>query len=97
VHAPVAEITGDSHERLIDRLVKLAAAIGYTVQITDTGPLTGTAMPPLPDPDRRAARAQRTARRTHPRLALAHALVAADPEAPQLSYAEGELIAESVA
>jgi hypothetical protein len=42
LRAPIAEITRDSHERLIARLTELAGEIGYTVQIADTGAADGT-------------------------------------------------------
>jgi hypothetical protein len=42
LQAPVAEITGDSHERLIARLIEVAGEIGYAVQIADTGPADGS-------------------------------------------------------
>jgi antirestriction protein ArdC len=96
LQAPVAEITGDSHERLITRLTTLADEIGYTVQITDTGAADGTCHP--------GQRTIRVADRLAPngRLValiheLAHALVSVDDQALELDYAEGELIAESVA
>ena len=96
LHAPVAEITGDSHERLIARLIELAGEIGYTVEIADTGAADGTC--------HTGQRQIRIAERLAPngRLVafiheLAHALVAVDDQAPELDYAEGELIAESVA
>ena len=96
LHAPVAEITGDSHERLTARLIELAGEIGYTVEIADTGAADGT------------CHIQKRHIRIADRLApngrlvafiheLAHALVAVDDQAPELDYAEGELIAESVA
>ena len=96
LHAPVAEITGDSHERLIARLTELAGEIGYAVQITDTGAADGTCH----TTEQRIKVAERLA--PNGRLValiheLAHALVAVDDQAPQLDYAEGELIAESVA
>jgi len=93
---PIAEIRGDSHENLIAGLVDLAGQLRYTVQIADRGPADGTCNP--------RTRQITVAARLEPngRLAaliheLAHALVAEDPDAPQLDYAQGELVAESVA
>jgi hypothetical protein len=96
LEAPVAEITGSSHERLIARLTELAGEIGYTVQIADTGAADGICH----ISQRQILIAERLA--PNGRLValiheLAHALVAVDDQAPELDYAEGELIAESVA
>jgi hypothetical protein len=96
LRTPVAEITGSSHERLIARLIDVAGEIGYTVQITDTGAADGICH----TGQRQISIAERLA--PNGRLValiheLAHALVAVDDQAPQLDYAEGELIAESVA
>jgi len=93
---PIAEIRGDSHEDCIAGLVGLVGEIGYTVTFTDTGRADGVCS---------AAQKQvRVADRLegNGRLAaliheLAHALVAEDEAAPQLDYAQGELVAESVA
>jgi hypothetical protein len=41
LEAPVAEITGDSHQHLIDQLIALAGEIGYTVKVADTGAADG--------------------------------------------------------
>lgn len=96
LQAPVAEITGDSHERHIARLTQLAGEIGYSVQIVDTGAADGA----CDIQQRRIRIAERLA--PNGRMValiheLAHALVAVDEQAPELDYAEGELIAESVA
>ena len=93
---PIAEIRGDSHEDCIAGLAVLAGEIGYTVTFTDTGRADGVCS---------AANKQiRVAERleANGRLAaliheLAHALVAEDEAAPKLDYAQGELVAESVA
>ncbi len=96
LHPPVAEITGDSHQQLIARLTELAGEIGYTVQVSDTGVADGLCR----IRDRQIEVAERLS--PNGRLValiheLAHALVAVDDQAPELDYAEGELIAESVA
>ena len=93
---PIAEIRGDSHEDLIAELVDLAGEIGYTVTFGDTGPADGLCNAK----EKRIAVAERL--EANGQLAaliheLAHALVAEDPDAPRLDYAQGELIAESVA
>lgn len=93
---PIAEIAGDSHQDLIARLVSLADEVGYTVTVGDTGRADGSCSPE----SRQIAVAERL--EANGRLValiheLAHALVAEDPGAPKLSYAQGELIAESVA
>jgi antirestriction protein ArdC len=93
---PIAEIRGDSHEDLIAELISLAHEIGYTVSFGDTGPADGVCA----IKDKRIAVAERL--EANGRLValiheLAHALVAEDPDAPRLDYAQGELIAESVA
>ena len=92
----MAEITGDSHERLIARLIELAGEIGYTIEIADTGAADGTChtgQRHIQIADRLAPNGRLVAL-IHE---LAHALVAVDDQAPKLDYAEGELIAESVA
>jgi antirestriction protein ArdC len=93
---PIAEIRGSSHEDLIANLVGLALDIGYTVTFGDTGAADGLCNAKT----KRIAVAERL--EANGRLAaliheLAHALVAEDPDAPRLDYAQGELIAESVA
>jgi hypothetical protein len=93
---PIAEIRGDSHEDLIANLVGLAGDVGYTVTFGDTGAADGLCNAK----SKRIVVADRL--EANGRLAaliheLAHALVAEDPDAPRLDYAQGELIAESVA
>ena len=94
--APIAEIRGDSHQDLIAALTGLAGELGYQVVIEDTGRADGYC-----NPQRRriavAARLEPNGRLVALIHELAHALVAEDPDAPQLDYAQGELIAESVA
>jgi antirestriction protein ArdC len=94
--APIAEITGDSHERLFAGVTRLAEELGYTVCVRDTGPADGTC--------NRETREIKIAERLSPngRLAagiheLSHALVGADQKAPKLTYAQEELVVESVA
>jgi len=95
LEAPIAEIGGDSHQDLIASLIALAAEIGYSVQIGDTGPADGICNTKT----QRIAIAERL--QANGRLValiheLAHALVASDANAPKLDYAQGELVAESV-
>ena len=99
----VAPITGDSHAGLLCDLRTLAHEIGYTFEISDTtvdipghGQVDGYC-----SKQRRCVVVDGTLA-PNGQLAtgiheLAHALVNEDELAPQLSYAEGELIAESVA
>jgi len=96
IEAPIAEIRGNSHKDLIAELVDLATEIDYGVQISDTGPADGSC--------NSTTRTIKLSERLEPngQLAaliheLAHALVAIDPDAPKLDYAQGELVAESVA
>jgi hypothetical protein len=94
--ARIAEIRGDSHERLLGAVVGLAREIGYRVTFGDSGRAEGTC--------NRQTRQITIAERLAPngRLAagiheLAHALVREDAAAPKLTYAQEELVAESVA
>ena len=94
--APIAEIRGDSHQDLIAALTDLAGEIGYQVIVEDTGRADGYCNAK----GRRiavAARLEPNGRLVALIHELAHALVAEDPDAPALDYAQGELIAESVA
>jgi hypothetical protein len=84
------------HEELVAELVSLADDIGYVVSFGDTGPAEGICHPE----SKRIAVAERL--EANGRVValiheLAHALVAQDPDAPRLDYAQGELIAEPVA
>jgi hypothetical protein len=92
---PIAEIRGDSHEDLTPNLVGLAGVVGYTVVFGDTGAADGlcnATQKRIAVAERLAANGQLSAL-IHE---LAHALVAEDPDAPRLDYAQGELVAESV-
>jgi len=96
IEAPIAEIRGNSHEDLIAELVDLATEIDYTVQISDIGPADGSC--------NSTTRTIKLSERLEPNgqlvaliHELAHALVSIDPDAPKLDYAQGELVAESVA
>ena len=87
---------GDSHADLFAELVTLAGEIGYAVEVCDTGRAEGTC--------RRDHKLITVADRLEPngRLAagiheVAHALVGVDELAPDLTYAEEELVVESVA
>jgi hypothetical protein len=93
---PVPQITGDSHARLLQRLTRLAGEIGYRIELGDTGAADGVC--------RRRQRAIVLAERLslNAQLAtgiheVAHALIGEDKPAPELSYAEEELVVESVA
>ncbi len=77
-------------------LVDLATEIGYRVEISATGPADGSC--------NSKTRTIKLSEGLEPNGQLAalihelsHALVAIDPEAPKLDYAQGELVAESVA
>jgi N-terminal domain of anti-restriction factor ArdC len=96
LRAPIAQITGDSHQSMFATIVKLAEEIGYSVVVCDTGRADGTC--------HRQTREIKVADRLalNGRLAagiheLAHALVGDDDDAPKLSYAQEELVVESIA
>lgn len=96
ITAPIEEITGNSHEYLFAAVISLAGQIGYTVSVCETGRAEGTC--------NRQTRQIKVADRLSPnaRLAagiheLAHALVGADEDAPKLTYAQEELVVESIA
>jgi hypothetical protein len=93
---PMVATKGDSHADLFAELVTLAGEIGYAVEVCDTGRAEGTC--------RRDHKLITVADRLEPngRLAagiheVAHALVGIDERAPDLTYAEEELVVESVA
>jgi N-terminal domain of anti-restriction factor ArdC len=93
--APIAEIRGDSHERLLCAVLSLAQEIGYRVVIGDSGRAEGTCnrqTRQITIPERLAPNG-RLAAAIHE---LAHALVGEDAAAPKLTYAQEELVVESV-
>jgi hypothetical protein len=92
IEAPSREIVGASHEELIGPLVALAGEIGYTVSFEATSQGDGYCAP----------RAQRivVADRlpANGRLAvLIHELLCSEPAGEELSYAQEELVVESIA
>jgi antirestriction protein ArdC len=94
--APIAEISGDSHQQLFADITRLAGEIGYTVCVCDTGPADGTC--------NRKTHEIKIAQRlsANDRLAagiheLSHALVGADKHPPKLTYAQEEVVVESIA
>ena len=96
LEAPIEEIRGNSHEELLPRLTKLSGELGYAFTIGDAGPADGQCNTKA----KRIVVAERlepNARVVAGIHELAHALVAEDEDAPKLTYAQGELIAESVA
>jgi antirestriction protein ArdC len=93
--APTA-LRGESHAELVGELVVLAGELGYCWEVCDTGEAEGRHNPKrrrIEISDRLSANGQLAAG-VHE---LAHALVALDELAPRLSYAEEELVVESVA
>jgi antirestriction protein ArdC len=101
VPAPLAppamvQIAGDSHAEYLGRLTGLIGDLGYRVQFSDTGQAEGIhrgKQKLIEISDRLDANGQLAAG-IHE---TAHALVALDELAPELSYAEEELVAESIA
>jgi antirestriction protein ArdC len=94
--APVAYITGTSHEDLIAPLTDLAREIGYTVTFRATNRGDGYCQPKTKQiviADHLQANG-RLATLIHE---LGHALLRTQPDVKQLSYAEGELLVESIA
>jgi hypothetical protein len=94
--APITEISGDSHHELLPRLAALSTELGYTFTVGDAGPADGrcnTVAKAIVVAERLDANA-RVLAGIHE---LSHALVAEDEDAPKLTYAQGEMIAESVA
>ena len=96
---PFREVTGDSHARLLERLIELACDVGYVVEVCDTGQPEGTC--------HHKTRVIKIAERLEPngRLAtlvheLAHAMVAremGDQRTETFDYASEELVVESIA
>jgi antirestriction protein ArdC len=96
---PIAEITGDSHAHLVNRLVALGETIGYPVSFTDdTGSADGTCSH-REQTIRIAARLSANARLATLIHELSHALVrlARSNHDQSLDYAQEELVVESVA
>jgi IrrE N-terminal-like domain len=94
--APVAYITGTSHEDLIAPLTDLAREIGYTVTIQATSRGDGYSQPKTKQiviADHLQANG-RLATLIHE---LGHAFLRTEPDVKQLSYAEEELVVESIA
>jgi antirestriction protein ArdC len=96
--ASIREVTGDSHQQLLERLIELAGDIGYVVGVCETGRPDGWC-----DPRRkRIAVAERL--EPNGRVAtliheLGHALVGmelGDRHADTLDYAAEELVVESI-
>jgi hypothetical protein len=90
-----AATTGDSHVRLLVELKRFAAEIGYRWEVADTGEAEGRcfAARKLIEISECLEPNGQLAAGIHE---VAHALVALDDRAPMLSYAEEELIVESV-
>jgi antirestriction protein ArdC len=93
---PIAEIGGDSHAAYMAALERLANELGYRLAIADTGSAEGI--------HHGARKLIEVSERLQPNGRLAagihevgHALVALDELAPELTYAEEELVVESVA
>jgi antirestriction protein ArdC len=98
--APIREVTGDSHQQLIERLIELACDVGYVVDLcADPGPADGrcnhqTKVIEIAD---RLAPNGKLATLIHE---VGHALVAlelGDQHGDTLGYAAEELAVESVA
>jgi antirestriction protein ArdC len=92
----MAEILGDSHADRLAALEQFVTALGYRMRIADTGSAEGI--------HRGAEKLIEISERLEPNGRLAagiheagHALVALDELAPKLTYAEEELVVESVA
>ena len=92
----MAEILGDSHADRLANLEQLVTALGYRMRVTETGRAEGIhhGAEKLIDISDRLEPNGRLAAGIHE---VGHALVALDDLAPRLSYAEEELIVESVA
>jgi antirestriction protein ArdC len=96
LEAPSREIVGASHEDLIGPLVDLAGEIGYTVSFEATPQGDGYCAPRA----QRIVVADRLG--ANGRLAvliheLGHALLRSEPAGEELSYAQEELVVESIA
>jgi hypothetical protein len=96
LEAPGREIAGATHEQLLGPLIELAAEIGYAVAFAATDRGDGYCSPQV----KRIVVADRL--EPNGRLAvliheLGHALLRCEPDAGQLSYAQEELVVESIA
>jgi hypothetical protein len=93
---PIAEITGDSHAAYMTALERFVSELGYRLAIADTGSAEG-----VHHSDRKlievSDRLQPNGRLAAGIHEVGHALVALDELAPKLTYAEEELVVESVA
>jgi antirestriction protein ArdC len=98
--APTREITGDSHEQLIDRLIELASDVGYQVELcADTGRADGRCNPKTKQIEI-AGRLAPNGKLSVLIHELAHALVAlelGDQRSVEFDYASEELVVESIA
>jgi hypothetical protein len=97
---PIAAITGDSHIRLLDGLERLADQHGYQVDVGELPAGLETADGCCNRKTKTitlAARLQANARVATLVHELAHALIPLVDDQPALSYAEEELVVESVA
>jgi antirestriction protein ArdC len=92
----MAEIRGDNHADRLAHLEQLVTELGYRMRVTDTGHAEGIhhGAEKLIEISDRLEPNGRLAAGIHE---VGHALVALDPLAPKLTYAEEELIVESVA
>ena len=95
--APIAEITGDSHEHLIAGSASSPASSATRSCVCDTGPADGTLQPQDASRSRSPSGWRPTASSSPLIHELAHALVGADEQAPKLAYAQEELVVESIA
>ena len=94
--APVEAIVGDSHGDRLTALEALAAELGYRMIVTNTGPAEGKCYRQLKLIEL-SDQLQPNGRLAAGIHELGHALVGLDDLALKLSYAEEELIVESVA
>jgi antirestriction protein ArdC len=97
---PVREITGDSHQQLIDRLIELASDVGYQIELhADTGQADGRCNPKTKQIEI-AGRLAPNGKLSVLIHELAHALLAlelGDQRSVEFDYASEELVVESIA